>query len=107
MKRVLFCPEVEKDLYSLFRVLHDKGYLGTYEYAWRYLQDMIKYIVSDMDLKVKYPAPKFFSKYGTDLAYIIYKRNANTTWYVFFETHEDCYLVTHVTNNHVSGQFIR
>ena len=30
MKRVLFSPEVEDDLYELFRILYDQGYLGTF-----------------------------------------------------------------------------
>lgn len=107
MRSVLFSPEVEDDLYSLFRVLYDKEYLGTYDFAWGYVQDMIEYIVSNMEVKVKHPAPTYFSRYGKDLAYITYQRNVNTTWYVFFETHDDCYLITHITNNHVSGQFIR
>lgn len=107
MRNILFCPEVEEDLYSLFRILYDQGYLGTYESAWNYVQDIINYILAGLDTKIKYPAPTYFDRYGNDLSYISYKRNSNTTWYVFFETHNDCYLITHITNNHVSGQYIR
>lgn len=107
MRNVLFSPEVEEDLYSLFRILYDKGYLGTYDFAWSYVQDMVSYIVSNMDAKVKHPAPMYFSRYGHDLSYITYKRNTHTTWYIFFETHDESYLITHITNNHVSGQYIR
>ena len=107
MKRVLFSPEVEDDLYELFRILYDQGYLGTYDFAWDYVQDVVHDIVSNIDKKVKYLAPDSFSKYGTNQSYITYKRNSNTTWYIFFETDVDCYFITHITNNHVSGHLIR
>lgn len=107
MREVLFLPEVEDDLYDLFRLLYEKGYLSSYDLAWQYVQDVVMDVVSNIDSKVKYKAPFSFSRYGRDLSYVMYKRNTRTTWYIFFETHDDCYIVTHITNNHESGQLIR
>lgn len=104
--RVVFAPEVEEDLYELIEVLVDKGYLGTYLFAFSYVEDLITYIQQNIHSKLKKKAPTFFERYGKDMYYITYKRNSNTTWYVFFSIVKDVYFVKYITNNHVSGSYI-
>ncbi|MBP3551599.1 MAG: hypothetical protein J6K05_00270 [Bacteroidaceae bacterium] len=103
---VLFAPEVEDDLYALVRALIDKGYLGTYEFAVSYVEDLVNDVVQNIHSKLKKKAPVHFYRYGQNLRYITYQRNAHTTWYIFFETLPDCYLVTYITNNHVAGHWM-
>ena len=81
MNTVLFAPEVEEDLFELTKIQ--------------------KYI----DSLPHKNAPSYFDRYGYDAKYITYKRNNNTTWYIIFVERANAYLVTHITNNHVSGQY--
>lgn len=102
---VRFAPEVEEDIFQLFKLLYDEGYLGTYDFALSYVQDMIRYIIEHIDLQPHKIAPAFFNKYGDSLSYITYKRSQRTTWYILFESHNDEYVVTYITNNHKEGQY--
>ena len=52
-------------------------------------------------------APAIFAKYGRDLKYIAYKKNAHTTWYILFEETDLAFFVRHITNNHVSGHYLQ
>lgn len=104
--KVVFAADVEEDLYDLIGILIEKGYLGTYLFAISYVEELIIYIQRNIHLKLKKKAPVFFERYGKDMFYITYQRNLNTTWYIFFSVMEDIYFVKHITNNHVSGQYI-
>lgn len=103
--KVVFAPDVEEDLYRLFKLLHDEGYLGTYEFALSYVKDIIDYINEHIEIQSHKKAPIFFSKYGDNLKYIVYRRSKRTTWYILFESNADGYLVTYITNNHVEGHY--
>ena len=99
MIKVVFAPEVEEDLYELIEILVEKEYLGTYAFAISYVEDLV--------LELKRKAPAFFERYGKELQYVTYQRNANTTWYVFFSLiEENVYFVKCITNNHAAGQYI-
>lgn len=104
MKSVVYAPEVVDELYELIEVLVHDDYLSTYELAEAYAQDIIDFIETSISTFPSKIAPLTFSRYGDNLRYLFYKRNQRTTWYILFETHESTYLVTHITNNHVSGQ---
>lgn len=105
MKNVIYAPEVVDDLLMLIEILVADEYLSTYDQASSYAQDIIDYIRSVIDTYPAKIAPARFHRYGNSLRYIPYKRNQRTTWYIMFETHPDCYFVTYITNNHVSGQY--
>lgn len=107
MKPVVFSQSVEDDLFKLFHLLFEKGYLSSYEYAWAYIEDLLTDIEQNIDTKLKKNAPLAFERFGSDLQYITYKRNNRTTWYIFFEDRGDCYFVTYITNNHTSAHLIR
>jgi hypothetical protein len=44
MKQVLFAPDVEEDLFRLIRILVEKQYLSTFDYAISYVEDLVGYI---------------------------------------------------------------
>ena len=77
--KVLFAPQVEDDLFNLVEILVQKGYLGTYEFAISYVEELVDYIQTHIHIGLKKKAPTFFNQYGCDLWYISYRKNANTT----------------------------
>ena len=106
MKEIRYHNSVLIFFDELFDVLIDQGYFSQYESSAKYLDDLILFIENNID---KYPikkAPEYFSKFGHDLFYMCYERNAQTTWYIFFEQGIDFLYIKHITNNHVVGKFI-
>lgn len=104
--KVIFAPEVEDDLFDLVEILVQKGYLGTYDFAISYVEDLVYFIQANIQKKIRMKAPAYFNKFGSDLWYIAYRRNINTTWYIFFTQMEDVYWVKYITNNHVVAQYL-
>lgn len=104
--KIVFASEVEEDLYELVTILVEKGYLGTYSFAISYVEDLIADIEQNIHTKLKKKAPVFFERYGKAMQYVIYQRNAHTTWYIFFEIIEETYFIKYITNNHAFGQYI-
>ena len=79
MKTVLFAPEVEEDLFELTRILIDKQYLGTADYAVSYVRSLVFYTREHIDSLPHKNVPSYFDRYGIEAKYITYKRNNNTT----------------------------
>ena len=104
--KVLFAPEVDNDLFELVEILVQKGYLGTNDFAISYVEDLVHFIQTNIQKKIKIKAPSYFDQFGSDLWYISYRRNSNTTWYIFFSQIEDTYWVKYITNNHVISQYL-
>ena len=105
MIEVRYHKEVLLFLDELSDILIEKGYFSFYEYSAQYIEDMVVYVKNNIATKLHKPAPAYFSKYGNDLFYITYKRNKQTTWYIFFQKTDSFYFVRHITNNHAEGQF--
>ena len=102
---LVFSPYVERDLLNLVDVLIDKGYLYSYPFAVKYVDDLIEYIETHIDICIHKDAPSFFSKYGRNLKYMTYKCNYHTTWYILFEEHDDVLFVKYITNNKYEGHY--
>ena len=51
--KVVFAPEVENDLFELVEILIRKGYLGTYEFAISYVEDLVHYIQANIHTAMK------------------------------------------------------
>ena len=51
--RVVFAPEVEEDLYGLIKILVEKEYLGTYPFAFSYVEELIADIQQNIHSKLK------------------------------------------------------
>lgn len=107
--KVLFAPEVRAYFRELAEILFDKEYFGFEESAVRYVRELIFEIRDNLPVSMKYPAPSYFSRFGSDLYYASFRRNKSTQWYAFFQLYEEngelIYLVKYITNNHVSAQY--
>ena len=107
---VIFLPEIRKYYDELEQILYDKGYFGFMESSKRYVKELIDDIVTNLPLRPSKPTPKYFDKYGKNMKYTGFRKNRNTTWYVFFDTYkvddEIFYLVRYIANNHTIAQHL-
>ncbi|MFD2036980.1 hypothetical protein ACFSKL_19405 [Belliella marina] len=107
---VLFLPEIRAYFEELSLILYEKEYFGFFEDAYRYADDLFAEIEKDLPNKSKKLAPEYFEKYGKGMHYTSFKRNKNTTWYVFVNSYrqdqEMFYLVRFLSNNHRIGKHL-
>jgi len=104
--KVVYHKNVSEYLNELVDVLYNKEYFGFKESAYDYVDWIFEQIESSINRKVKKPAPEYFNKYSTGLSYVVYKRNSNTSWYVFFQKQEDTYYIFYIGNNHSCTQYL-
>jgi len=104
--KIIFSPEVRLYLKELSEILYEKEYFGFEIDAYLYVEDLIIDIVTSLPHKQKKIAPEYFSKYGRELLYSVFKKNNNTQWYVFFNYEEDVYYIRYIGNNHTCSQYI-
>lgn len=102
---VVFSPLVEDDLLKLVDILIDEGYLYSYPFAMKYVDELIEYIEEHIEHSVRKTAPSFFRKYGNELKYITYNSTNDTTWYILFEVYDEVFFVKYITNNKFEGQY--
>ena len=106
---ILISPEVYNYLDELVTTLYEKGYFGFEEFAINYVDELLDDIQTNLSARVNKPAPEYFEKYGKNMKYAAFKKNRQTTWYVFFETYKKhdkiTYLVRYISNNHVISQY--
>ena len=107
---VIILPEVLEYLDDLVFILFKNEYFGFLETSINYVDELIDDITLLLPIKLHKPAPIYFDKYGKEMDYAIFRKNKNTTWYVFFETYEEngeiIYLVCHIENNHTCAQYL-
>jgi len=107
---VLFVPKVQEYLYELEDILYEKGYYSFEESAFKYVDDLIYDIKTNLSYKQHKPAPKYYDQYGKELYYATFKKNRQTSWYVFFskyiENEEIIFLVCYIGNNHTEAQYL-
>ena len=106
---VLFLPEIIVNFLNLVDILYDKGYFGFEENAVKYVRELFLEIEKEVPFKQKKKAPKYFDKYYKGMYYSIFKRNKNTSWYVFYNIfkigEETVFFIRLVENNHRIAQF--
>ena len=102
---VRFSHTVRIYLSDLIQILYEKEYFGFEKDATEYVNDLIDDILT-IDRKYKKFAPDYFSKYGKNMYYVSYRKNKNTTWYVFFNYSEGIYYIRYIGNNHNIGQYL-
>ncbi len=103
---IIFDKSVEVYLNELIDILYEKEYFGFKESAYEYVEWIIDSIENNIN-KIPYKvAPPYFSKYGKNLYYCVFKRNENTQWYVFFNYEDDVFYIRYIGNNHNCSQFI-
>ena len=107
--KVLFLPEVRAYFDFLVGVLFEEEYFEFEENARIYVKELFDDIEEKLPSRWKKPAPKHFEKYGKEMYYTGFRKNRNTTWYVFFTKYEDdgeiVYIVRHIENNHTVAHF--
>lgn len=110
MMKILFLPEVIDYFLQLAETLYEKQYVGFEEYALKYSESLFDDIYNNLPNKHKKVAPKYFDKYGKDMFYAVFRKNKNTSWYVFFAIYytngETVYFVRYISNNHVVAHYL-
>lgn len=110
--KIVALPEVRLYLSELIQILYKEEYFSFEDSAIEYVTDLIADIEKNLPLRVRKPAPDFFRKYGDNLFYSSFRKNRQTTWYVFFTIHYDevmdkqTYLIRFISNNHVVAKYL-
>ena len=107
---VLFLPEVRAYFNELTDILFEKEYFSFPDSAEKYVEELFLDIKHTLPISPKRHAPEYFSRYGRNMYYSVFKKNNRTQWYVFFNIYEKngvrIYLVRYISNNHVIAHLI-
>ena len=101
MIAIVYSTEALQYLDELILVLLKKEYFSFEDTSIDYVRDIKYFIRTKITTAPKKKAPEVFNKISAGLKYITYKRNKNTTWFIFFIQKDNRYLIEHITNNHV------
>lgn len=82
--KVLFSPDVRLYFQDLIEILLEKEYFGLEESAVKYVRSLFFAISDHLPTTSKRKAPQYFDRYGIDMYYAVFKKNKNTSWYIFF-----------------------
>ncbi len=108
--KVVVLPGVQGYLDALVPLLHSKGYFSYEEGAIRYIHGLLDEIRATLPGRLHRPAPSRFDPEGVGVWFASYRKNRNTTWYVFFTLYNDggetVYLVRRIENNHTAAQYM-
>ncbi|GHT41858.1 hypothetical protein FACS189437_09280 [Bacteroidia bacterium] len=104
-RKIILTEEVELFYAELLIVLFEKGYFSFLDNAKLYVDRLIRYVEQYIGIISGKNAPSFYDHYGTNLKYITYRANKNTWWYIFYQQHDNVFLIRHITNNHVAAQY--
>ena len=108
--QVVIMPEVIEYFDNLVDVLFENNYFGFAEDAIEYVDELRHQIKTTLPTKLHKPAPKYFDRYGKGMKYAGFRKNKQTTWYVFFKTYiqdgKIIYVVRYIANNHVIAQYL-
>lgn len=110
--QVITTKEVRKYLYDLIDILYEREYFGFEEDSIEYVTSLFEDIEQNLPKKIRKPAPEHFDKYGYNMYYASFKKNQQTTWYVFFTIHYDycsntqTFLIRYVSNNHMIAKYL-
>ena len=78
--------------------------------AVQYVRDLIFAIEDTLPVRMHKAAPSYFDRYGRNMQYAVFRKNAHTQWYVFFNTYrvddEAVFLVRYISNNHMIAQYL-
>ena len=105
-------PEVRLYLSDLIRILFENEYFSFEDNAIEYVTDLVSEIETGLPFKTRKQAPNYFKRYGENMFYSSFRKNRETTWYVFYTIHYDeelnstTFLIRYISNNHVIGQHL-
>jgi len=108
--KVIFLPATLEYLENLVTILYTKEYFSYLETSKKYVDELIDDILTGLPNRLHKPAPRHFDRYGKGMKYAGFRKNKQTTWYVFFKTYradgETVYVVRYIANNHVVAQYL-
>jgi len=108
--KVITLPGVRQYFKELSYILYEKGYFNFLDTSEKYLEELFDDIKTTLSIRLHKPAPKYFEKYGKDMEYAVFKKNKQTSWYVFFRVYrqngEEIYQVRYIANNHTVAQHL-
>ncbi|MFY0483815.1 hypothetical protein ACI6PS_14550 [Flavobacterium sp. PLA-1-15] len=95
---ITFTPDVILYLDGLVQVLYKKEYFGFIETAENYVDQIYDAVDENIKVQKHKTTPKPLKHLGSK--YIFYKANTRTIWYIFYESRNNKYLITAITNSH-------
>ncbi len=96
--KVVYSVETKKYLRDLVYFLFQNEYFGFEEDAKNYVDRITFFIEESISTYPSKTSPEEFKIFGEK--FMLYKANAQTTWYIFFDCDEDKFLIKFITNNH-------
>ena len=95
---IILQQNVTDYLEELILVLYENEYFGFEIDAQDYIQKIYDFIEQSISVFPYRNTPLKLLQLGSK--YIFYKANPNTTWYIFFESSDNRFLITYITNNY-------
>lgn len=105
-RQVIFLREAAEYLEEVSLVLYDLQYFGFKDTCKEYIDRISNYAYRYVGILPGKPAPAHFNRYGKNMRYITYHSNKQTSWYIFYQHHNNQYIVRHITNNHVAAHYM-
>jgi hypothetical protein len=95
---IVFQNGVLDYLDDLVYVLFKKEYFGFMQSSYDYVDKIIDFIKMNIEHFPSRKTPAELKNYGS--RYVFYKSNQRTTWYIFYESKHNNYLITNIVNSH-------
>ena len=109
--KIIALPEVRQYLKELSYILYEKGYFVFEDTSEKYVEELFHDIKTTLHIRLHKSVPKYFDKYGKGMEYAIFRKNKQTSWYIFFRVYryngEDIYLIRYIANNHTISQYLQ
>lgn len=103
--KIFYKPEVEHFINDLIYILYKENYFTYLKNAIDYKDKIIDFVEQNIKSFPSKTTPLRLYHLGSK--YLFYKSNPRITWYIFFETKDKQYLITHISNNHTEiAQFL-
>lgn len=97
-KIIQYSEDVEFFLNDLIDILFEKEYLGFPTDAQNYVVKIVEFISQNISTYPSKNTPQYLTQFGEK--FMLYKANAQTSWYIFFDQNEHKFLIKFITNNH-------
>ena len=108
--KIVVLAKVQQYLESLKAILFEKEYFSFEDQAQNYVDELFEDIITNLPTQPKKPAPPYFDKYGKNMYYAVFKKNRNTSWYVFFKisrkNKEEIFKIRYIANNHIVARYL-
>ena len=104
-RQIIFLPEFIDYLDELSLKLYELDYFGFKDSAKKYTDKIFDFCQQHVGVITGKKAPAYFNCYGTNMKYITYQPNKQTSWYIFYQQYEDKHIVRYITNNHVAAKY--